>query len=309
MPDSEVGPASDAEVSAWVHSLGLPGLVDLHVHFLPERVMHKVWAFFDNAAEHYGTPWPIHYRMPEQERIGALRDLAVQRFAPLVYPHKEGMAAWLNDWAFEFGCSVPEAVPTATLHPEPEIASTVSSAVQAGARCFKAHVQVGAYDPRSAQLDAAWGILAEAGIPVIVHCGHGPIPGAYTGVDVFGEVLQRHPKLVAVLAHAGMPEYEAALRLVHRYPNVYLDTTMVGVPFSEGIAPVPTDWPARLAEVPDRVALGTDFPNIPYSYATQLRAIAGWAYSHQGLGAEFLRSVLHTTPSALLGWAETGSAH
>ena len=27
----------------------------------------------------------------------------------------------------------------------------------------------------------------------------------------------------------------------------------------------------------DKVALGTDFPSIPYDYATQLRAIAGWA--------------------------------
>ena len=44
------------------------GLVDLHTHFLPDRVLRKVWAFFDRADEHYGVPWPIHYRLPQDER-------------------------------------------------------------------------------------------------------------------------------------------------------------------------------------------------------------------------------------------------
>lgn len=284
-----------------MRALGLPGLIDLHVHFLPDRMMRKVWAFFDNAAEHYGMPWPVHYRQSEQERIEVLRDLGVLRFAPLVYPHKPGMAEALTSWALEFGAAVPEAVPTGTLYPEPGVTGLVESAVRAGARCFKAHVQVGGYDPRSELLDDAWGTLTDAGVPVVVHCGHGPLPGEHTGLDVFEEVLVRHPRLVAVLAHAGMPEYEAALELVRRFPRVYLDTTMVGVPFTERLTPMPADWTARLVEVADRIVLGTDFPNIPYEYATQLRAIAGWAEAHDDLGDKFLRSVLHDAAAALLG--------
>jgi hypothetical protein len=149
-------------------------------------------------------------------------------------------------------------------------------------------------------LDPAWGMLAEAGVPVVVHCGHGPYPGRHTGLDVFAEVLAAHPRLVAVLAHAGMPDYRAALDLVRRYPRVHLDTTMVGVPFAEALAPLPKDWAARLADVADRVVLGTDFPNIPYDYATQLRAIAGWAGADDRLGVPFLRAVLHDTPARLL---------
>ncbi|MGH3519225.1 MAG: amidohydrolase family protein [Haloechinothrix sp.] len=294
------GPACDAEVATWVRSLGLPGLVDMHVHFLPESVMRKVWAYFDNAGEHYGMAWPVHYRQPESARLAILRDLGVLRFAPLVYPHKPGMAQWLTSWALEFGAAVPEAVPTGTLYPEPGVVSVVESALRAGARCFKAHVQVGGYDPRSSLLDDAWGALTDAEVPVVVHCGHGPLPGEHTGLDVFGEVLARHPRLVAVLAHAGMPEYEAALELVRRYPKVYLDTTMVGVPFAERMTPLPPDWTARLVDIAGRVVLGTDFPNIPYPYATQLRAIAGWAAAEEGLGDGFLRAVLYDTPAALL---------
>ncbi|GAA3545013.1 amidohydrolase family protein [Amycolatopsis ultiminotia] len=293
------GPASDADVARWTASLGLDGLVDLHVHFLPKPVMDKVWAYFDRAEEHYGTPWPVQYRSPEPERVATLRALGVRHFAPLVYPHKPDMAEWLTSWAMEFAAGVPEAVPTGTFYPEPAAASSVDAALRAGARCFKAHVQVGAYDPRSELLTPVWGALADAGVPVVVHCGHGPLRGEYTGLSVFAEVLQRHPQLTAVLAHAAMPEFDVAFELMQRYPRVHLDTTMVGVPFSEKIAPLPADWTARVAEVADRVVLGTDFPNIPYSYATQLQAIAGWAADDR-LGEPFLRAVLHDTPAKLL---------
>ena len=36
---SSPGPADDAAVAGWVRGLGIPGLVDVHTHFLPERVM------------------------------------------------------------------------------------------------------------------------------------------------------------------------------------------------------------------------------------------------------------------------------
>jgi hypothetical protein len=49
------------------------------------------------------------------------------------------------------------------------------------------------------------------------------------------------------------------------------------------------------------VVLGTDFPNIPYAYWCQLEAIRGWAAADDRLGADFLRSVLHDAPVAMLG--------
>ncbi|OZM69977.1 hydrolase [Amycolatopsis antarctica] len=296
-----MGPASDAEIADWVRSLGLDGLVDIHVHFLPESMLRKVWAYFDRAGEHYGMDWPIHYRTPEPERVRALRSFGVARYAPLVYPHKPGMAAWLNGWVREFAEATPEAVPTATLYPEAEAVSYVEDALSTGVRCFKAHVQVGGYDPRDPLLDGAWGAIAESGVPVVVHCGHGPLRGEHTGLDVFDEVLRRHPRLTAVLAHAGMPEYRLALDLAARYPRVHLDTTMVGVPFTERMMALPPDWPALLVPLADRIVFGTDFPNIPYSYATQLRAIASWAVADDRLGTPFLRRVLRDTPTALLG--------
>lgn len=293
------GPASDAEIPGWISALGIDGIVDLHLHFLPKPVMDKVWAYFDQAEEHYGMAWPVLYRTSEEERVETLRSFGVRRFAPLVYPHKPGMAAWLTSWALEFAERVSEAVPTGTFFPEPGALSVVDDALRAGARCFKAHVQIGAYDPRDELLDDVWGALADAGVPVVVHCGHGPLRGAYTGLRLFEEILVRHPRLTLVLAHAGMPEIDFAFELARKYPRVYLDTTMVGVEFTSHGNPLPPDWQDLLAEFPDRVVLGTDFPNIPYPYATQLQAIAGWAADDR-LGEPFLRAVLHDTPAKLL---------
>lgn len=290
----------DAEVRSWLAGLGLPGLVDIHVHFMPEPVLRKIWAYFDNAVENYGVEWPITYRFDEPERLRILRSLGVTRFAPLAYPHKRDMAEWLNDWLREFAARTPDAVPTATLFPEPGVAGYVGKALDAGARCVKAHVQIGGYDPRTPELDDAWGLIADAGVPAVVHCGHGPLRGRFTGLGVFEEVLRRHPRLTAVLAHAGMPEYAEAFDLVRRYPNVYMDTTMVGVKFG---TPLPADFTDRLADVPDRIVLGTDFPNIPYEYAHQLETIAGWAEDSR-LGPDFLKAVLHETPARLLGVAD-----
>ena len=293
-------PVDDADVPAWLAALGVPGIVDIHVHFMPQRLMDRVWEYFDRAREHYGVDWRIHYRLPEPDRLAVLRSLGVTAFAPLVYAHKPGMAPSLTEWALDFGRRTPGAVPTATLYPEPE--DYLSAALgEGGARCVKAHVQVGDYDPRDPLLDRSWGLLAEAGVPVVVHCGHGPVPGTHTGVGVFAEVLRRHPRLTVVLAHAAMPEYDAALELVARYPRVYLDTTMVGVPFTEALSPVPPDWPRRLADHADRVVFGSDFPNIPYPYATQLAAVCRWAAASPSLGVDFVRDVVHRTPSRLLG--------
>ncbi len=192
-----------------------------------------------------------------------LERLGVRRFAPLTYPHKPGMGRWLTEWAGEFADAHPDAVRTATLYPEPDVADYLGAAVEHGARIVKSHVQVGRYDPRDPLLRDAWGLLAEAGVPAIVHCGDGPIPGKHTGLDVFGEVLAAHPRLRVVIAHAGLPDFTGALELLRRHENVLIDTTMVGTAFTEAMAPLPADWPARLAEFPGRVVLGHRLPEHP----------------------------------------------
>jgi uncharacterized protein len=289
-------PADEAAaVTAFWTGLGLDGLIDVHTHFLPPRVLRKVWAYFDRLATGGGTPWPIAYRLPEEDRVALLRAFGVRRFSALPYPHKPGMAAWLNDWATDFATRVPESLHSATFYPEPGAAGYVAGALAAGAQIFKAHIQVGGYDPRHELLDPVWGLLAEAAVPVIVHCGSGPMPGEWTGPGPFGQVLARHPRLTAIIAHAGAPEYGAFLDLAARYLRVHLDTTMVFTDYLERIAPFPPGGRARLADLGGKILLGSDFPNIPYPYLHQLQAL-----ERLGLGDDWLRAVCYRNAAALL---------
>ncbi len=290
------GPAESAAVVAYWAALGLPGLVDIHTHFMPANVLAKVWAYFDQGNAHADHPWPITYRQPEAERVALLRAFGVRRFSALAYPHKAGMAAWLNAWEAEFAARTPDALHSATFFPEPGADAYVAEAITAGARLFKAHLQVGGYDPRDELLGPVWGLLAEARVPVVVHCGSGPMPGRFTGPGPMSEVLARHPRLIAIIAHLGSPEYRDFLNLAEQYPGVYLDTTMAFTDFLERIAPFPVELRPRLADVGDRILLGTDFPNIPHEYLHQLQAL-----TRLDLGEPWLRAVCHDNAAALLG--------
>jgi predicted TIM-barrel fold metal-dependent hydrolase len=287
---------NDADVPAVWRSLGLPGLVDVHVHFLPEPVLRKVWAVFDDAETRYGVPWPVAYRWDEPARVAHLQALGVRAYPALVYAHRPAMAEWLSRWAVDFGRRTPGCLPTATFYPEPGVTGYVRWALEAGARVFKVHVQVGDFDPREPVLDPVWGMLADAGVPVVTHCGSGPLPGTYTGPANVEAVLRRHPELRMVIAHMGMPEYAEHLALAQRYRNVYLDTTMAFTDFVTGLAPYPPDLLPKLSDLGGRILLGTDFPNIPYPYAHQVEALL-----RLDLGEPWLRGVLHDNAARLLG--------
>ena len=290
------GPGSDADVPGYWAALGLPGLIDSHIHFLPDAMQHKVWAYFDNAQTHYGSGWPVHYRLPVEQRLDVLTALGVRAFPTLPYPHKPGMAAWLNDWSADFARRDPRILKSATFYPEPGVEAYVGQALQRGARVFKVHVQVGGFDPRDPLLEPVWGMLAEAGVPIVTHCGSRPIPGSFTGADPIAEVLTRHPGLCLVIAHMGMHEYAAHLDLAAAHQRVYLDTTMFATAFTEVFAPFDRVLLPRLADLGDRILFGSDFPSIPYPYATQLAAL-----HDLDLGEDWLRRVLWHNAAALFG--------
>ena len=113
--------------TAFWQRLGLPGLLDVHTHFLPPPVQAKVWEQFDNAGPKLGREWPIRYRGSVEERVAQLRALGVRRFSTLPYAHRPGIARYLNEWAAGFKRDVPESLWSATLYPEDDVASLVEA--------------------------------------------------------------------------------------------------------------------------------------------------------------------------------------
>ena len=110
------------------------------------------------------------------------------------------------------------------------------------------------------------------------------------------EVLARHPRLKAIVAHMGTPEYDDFLALAHRYPNVGLDTTMAFTDFVERMSPYPRELLPQLTDLglAGKLYFGSDFPNIPDEYSHQLDSL-----ERLGLGDDWLRAVLWGNASAL----------
>jgi predicted TIM-barrel fold metal-dependent hydrolase len=284
-------------VRAMWESLELPGIVDVHTHFMPKRVMDKVWHYFDTAGPMVGRPWPIAYRTDEADRLAKLRAFGVRAFTSLVYAHKPEMAAWLNQWAAQFASATPDCLRTATFYPEPGAVDYVTAAIDGGTRVFKAHVQVGGYDPTDPLLDGVWGVIDDAKVPVVIHCGSGPQPGLHTGPAPIRAVLARHPGLRLVVAHMGMPEYADFLDICESHPEVRLDTTMAFTPFVEQQMPFPAAERGRLLDLGDRILFGSDFPNIPYGYLEAMQVLT----ELDGVDDDWLRGVFHDNAARLLG--------
>jgi predicted TIM-barrel fold metal-dependent hydrolase len=259
--------------------------------------MAKVRHQFDSAGPLIGRPWPLAYRGDDAELVATLRSFGVRRFSALAYAHRPGMAEFLNEWSSAFADRTPGCLRSATFYPEPGAASYVSQRLAGGAEIFKVHVQVGAFDVRDPLLRDVWGVLEDAGTPVVIHAGSGPVGTAYTGPEPVAELLARFPRLALVIAHLGAPEYAEFVALAETYEQVCVDTTMVFTPFFDDLgAAFPADLVPRLRDLRPKVLLGSDFPNIPYGYDDQLAGL-----SRLELGDDWLRAVCWENGARIFG--------
>jgi uncharacterized protein len=291
----EAFPTEDGEVAGFVRGLGLPGLVDVHVHLLPHRLQEAVWAYFDGLED---PPWPVTYRDDEATRLATLRDLGVVAHTALAYAHKPGVAAWCNEHTLAAAATHPQVLPTFTFHPEDGVEGYVDAALRRGGRIAKVHLQVGRFHPTDPRLTSVWARLEADRIPCVIHASavYGVDGGdEYCGPDAIRALLERHPDLLVVVAHLGMPDLDGFLQLAEQAPTLRFDTSMTLTDPPYGASHVPASALPRLAALHDRLLFGSDFPTIPHRYAAQVRGLA-----RLGLDAPALRRVLYDNATALL---------
>ena len=266
-------PATDAEVAAFARSLEIPGIIDLHVHALPERLQRAVWRYFDRLED---PPWPIVYRETEPTRFELLRDLGVLAHTALAYAHRPGMAANLNEHTLALAEQYEQVIPTFTFHPEDGVADYVDAALGRGGAVAKVHLQVGRFHATDRRLDPVWRMLSRMQVPVVIHAGavYGVDGGAeYCGADELRRLLDRHPDVVLVVAHVGAPDFRDFVQLAEEVPGLWMDTAMAfGDP--PYLGEFPGDLLDRLRAMVDRVVFGSDFPSIPRPVSSQLRGLA-----------------------------------
>ena len=291
---------TDDEVPGFLAALGIPGIVDAHVHFLPDNIQEAVWRWFDRLT----PPWPVTYRAAATERLATLARLGVRHHTALAYPHRPGMLRFLNDHTLRLAATVPAVIPTFTIYPEPGVAAETARCLAAGGRAVKVHLQVGGFDATDPLLDDAWAQVQDAGTAVIIHAGavaDGSGNEQWCGPGPVRRLLHRFPGLRLVIAHLGAPDHGDFVTLAEEHPGVWLDTAMV---FTDPpyLGPSPLHLVGRLGALGDRVVFGSDFPTIPHALAAQVSGLAGL-----GLGDDWLRAVLWHNGLRLFGLRPSGN--
>ncbi|MCY1031152.1 amidohydrolase family protein [Corallococcus sp. BB11-1] len=249
---------------------GLPPVVDAHVHLFPDRVFEAVWRWFDQHG------WPIRYKLHTPGVLSFLLSRGVERVVALHYAHKPGMARALNAYVAQVAKDEPRVIGLATVFPgEPGAADILAEAFALGLKGVKLHCHVQCFAPDAPALQELYEACARAGKPLVMHAGREPAsprypcdPYALCSAERVERVLKDHPKLKLCVPHLGADEFDAYARLLERHDTLWLDTTMtVG-----GYFPVPL--PRQVLEVrPERILYGTDFPNIPYAWDRELKAL------------------------------------
>ena len=276
---------TDDEVPAVLAGLGIPGIVDAHVHFLPDNLQDAVWRWFDRI-----TPsWPVTYRSSAQDRLATLARIGVRHHTALAYAHRPGMLTFLNEHTLGLAAAQSAVIPTFTIFPEPGVGAETARCLAAGGQAVKVHLQVGGFHATDHLLDEAWGLLQDAGTPVILHAGavaDGSGNEQWCGPEPVRRLLARFPGLRLVIAHLGAPDHDAFVEIAEEHPGVWLDTAMV---FTDPpyLGPTPLHLVERVGAIGDRIVFGSDFPTIPHAFAAQVSGLVAL-----GLGDDWLRNVL-----------------
>lgn len=249
----------------------LPPVIDAHVHLFPDGVFDALWRWFRAYA------WPVRYPLYARQVIDFQLSRGVEHLVALHYAHKPGMAAALNTSMAALVADEPRVTGVATVLPgEPDAVEVLAAGFDAGLRGAKLHCHVQCFAPDSPEVGPLAALCAQRGQPLVMHAGREPRSPAYAcdphqicAAERVDALLTEHPGLTLVVPHLGADEFEPYVALLEKHDGLWLDTTMMAA----GFFAVP-GLKRLLSARPDRLMYGSDFPNLPYAWDREVRAIA-----------------------------------
>jgi predicted TIM-barrel fold metal-dependent hydrolase len=242
-------------------------VTDCHVHIQPHEMLRpEVRArFFDgckDADEARACFDAAGALLDYLDRAGVERAVLINYESPEVM----GFTSATNDWILDYTRGHRgRLLPCVGLHPkfQSDIAGEARRLIDAGARMFKIHgphmlLRPNAYQDEFPNLADLYGVLSEAGVPIMFHTGTSVFSGArikYGDPVQVDDVGCDFPELKVILAHGGRPLWtDEAWFLLRRFPNFFLDLS--GIPPRRIL-----EWFPRLAQIADRTMFGTDWPS------------------------------------------------
>jgi predicted TIM-barrel fold metal-dependent hydrolase len=261
--------------------VGLPAVVDAHVHIFPHNIFSAIWQWFDENA------WHIRYQLTTSQVFEFLLSHGVSHIIALQYAHKPGIAGKLNQYMAKKCDEYPNRVTgMATVFPgESNAEEILQEAFNSGLGGLKLHAHVQCFDMNSDDVHLLYDVCQSNKKPIVMHVGREPKSTAYRcdpyqlcGAGKLERVLNDFPDLKICVPHLGFDEISAYRKLIEKYDNLWLDTTMVLTDY------FPIEEKIDIGRYrSDRVMYGSDFPNIPYAWDRELKWLDGSGISNDGL--------------------------
>ena len=269
---------------------GFLRVVDAHVHIFPQDIFAAIWRWFDEHA------WHIRYQLPTSKVFSFLLSHGIRHIIALQYAHKPGIARQLNQYMANKCREFPHQVTgMATVFPgENDAEGILQEAFDSGLTGVKLHAHVQCFDMDSDDMARVYRFCEAKKKPMVMHVGREPKSPAYPcdphvlcRADKLERVLTNFPKLKVCVPHLGFDELFPYRKLIEKYDNLWLDTTMVLTDY------FPIAGTIELSRYRlDRIMYGSDFPNIPYAWDRELK----WLEA-SGLTNDDLEWVLYKSAS------------
>ncbi len=251
--------------------VGLPAVIDAHVHIFPDDIFAAVWQWFDENG------WSIRYRLRSSAIFDFLFSHGISHVVALQYAHKPGIARQLNQYMARKCLEYPGKISgMATVFPgEEESEQILREAFDSGLTGLKLHAHVQCFDMNSDSMHRLYECCRRKRKPLIMHIGREPKSSAYKcdphqlcHAEGFEDILKNYPDLKICVPHLGFDELSSYRLLLEKYDNLWLDTAMVLTDY------FPLKEKIVLQQYrTERIMYGSDFPNIPYAWDRELKEL------------------------------------
>jgi predicted TIM-barrel fold metal-dependent hydrolase len=174
----------------------------------------------------------------------------------------------------------------ATVFPGEDHAETMlQEAFDSGLSGLKLHAHVQCFDMNAEYMNPLYDCCRINRKPIVMHVGREPKSTAYScdpyqlcSAEKLENVLKDFPSLNICVPHLGFDEISSYRKLIEKYDNLWLDTTMVLTDYFPLKDKIPlSDYRS------DRIMYGSDFPNIPYAWDREIKALIGADISREAL--------------------------
>ena len=260
--------------------------IDFHVHAFADKIAARTIAAL---AETAWTKPATDGTLAGTEQ--AMRDWGVDGFALLSIATKPSQHLVCNNWAAS--AKSDHIFPFGSIHPDGEdVMQELERIKSLGLYGIKLHPDYQHFFVDEERMIPIYRRCGELGLPIIFHAGLDPISPheIHCTPDMAACILEKCPETTMIMAHLGGNALwnEVELDLAGKFPNLYLDTALVG-------SFVETEQLGRIIEKQgaDKVLFASDCPwDTPDKTIAKIRSLGLPAEQEQMIFAGNARRLL-----------------